>query len=132
MVFLDQNTIDPGNQWIWELQQAAAHCEVLVPVIGPQWLTITDQQGRRRLESENDFVRRELGAALDRNTPVVPIVLPAASVPSHRDLPADIQRLADSQALQLPTVDPESGAQPVIEVLQRILGGRAAHGRQRT
>jgi hypothetical protein len=117
-VFLDKDNIDPGNQWAWELQQAAAHCALLVPFIGPEWLTIADQQGRRRLDSETDFVRREIGAALDRNTPVIPVILPGASVPELRDLPLDIQRLVDSQALQLPTLDADSSAKRLIEAIE--------------
>jgi hypothetical protein len=42
-------------------------------LIGDQWVTITDEDGRRRLDNPDDFVRLEIEAALTRNVRVIPL-----------------------------------------------------------
>jgi hypothetical protein len=36
--------------------RAVGTCQVLLAVIGPQWVTVADADGRRRLKDPNDFV----------------------------------------------------------------------------
>jgi hypothetical protein len=79
-VFMDQFSIDPGEHFAWTIQQAVAHARVVLALIGPRWDTAVDDQGRSRFSSEHDFVRRELTAALDRGTRIVPILLPNTEV----------------------------------------------------
>src|SRR4051794_26401363 len=43
---------------------AVGRCDALLAVIGSRWAGSTDEQGRRRLDDANDFVQREIGAAL--------------------------------------------------------------------
>jgi hypothetical protein len=45
-----------------------ANCDVLLAVIGPNWLNAKDEEGNSRLESEHDFVRIEIAAALKRHS----------------------------------------------------------------
>ena len=42
-------------------------------MIGDQWLQLTDDQGRRRIEDLCDYVRIEIESALKRDIPVVPV-----------------------------------------------------------
>src|SRR5262249_6566021 len=49
----------------------------------------------------NDFVRIEIQAALDRNIPVVPILLDSTSMPRSDDLPQPLKPLARRQAWEI-------------------------------
>jgi hypothetical protein len=58
---------------------------VLLALVGEEWLTITDADGRRRLDDPDDFVRLEIEAALTRNVRVIPILIDEQSrSPSSR------------------------------------------------
>jgi hypothetical protein len=43
-VFIDVDTIEPGVDFAEAISRAVAACQVLV-VIGPKWLTATEQPG---------------------------------------------------------------------------------------
>jgi hypothetical protein len=63
-VFIDVEAIEPGADFGEALVRAVAACRVLVVVIGPAWLSAVDEQGRRRIDDPDDWVRLEVGAAL--------------------------------------------------------------------
>ena len=48
-VFMDVNTIEPGEDFIDAIQKTVAKCDIEIVVIGKSWLKSTDQTGRRRL-----------------------------------------------------------------------------------
>src|SRR5688572_3433982 len=85
-VFMDLSGIDSGADFAAVIQQAIGSCDALVAVIGDQWLTCADGTGRR-LDSPDDFVRREVAAALDRGVPVVPVLVERTAMPAADTLP---------------------------------------------
>ena len=58
-IFMDVDDIEPGEDFVLALQSAVGACDVLIALIGGQWLAVKDAQGDRRLEDPNDFVRLE-------------------------------------------------------------------------
>src|SRR5690242_10694811 len=59
-VFMDTDAIDPGEDYRDALNSAVVDCDALVALIGRGWLTATDAEGRRRLDSPDDWVRIEI------------------------------------------------------------------------
>jgi hypothetical protein len=100
-LFMDVDTIDVGVDFGEVIQEAVGSCDVLVAVIGRQWLTASDTKGRRRLDSPNDFVRLEIEAALERGVRVIPALVQGAEMPSSEDLPGSLAPLARRNALEL-------------------------------
>jgi hypothetical protein len=100
-VFFDIDTIPPGEDFVQYLQAKVSECDVLVAVIGKHWLAATDEQGTRRLDNPNDFVRLEIAGALKRNIPVFPILVDGADMPRAQDLPDELAALSRQQAIEL-------------------------------
>lgn len=48
-VFRDIDRIRPGERFPRVIEQAVASCDALLAVIGPTWLSVEDENGRRRL-----------------------------------------------------------------------------------
>jgi hypothetical protein len=67
---------------------------VLLAVIGRKWLSAQDDEGKRRLDNPDDFVRIEIATALRRNIRVIPILLDGATVPKANELPEELKELA--------------------------------------
>jgi hypothetical protein len=94
LVFMDVDAIPLGTNFTKVLHEEVAKCGVLLAVIGPNWLDARDEHGNRRLDNPNDFVRIEIAAALQRNIPVIPILLDGAKIPKADELPEDLKELA--------------------------------------
>jgi len=98
---MDVETLSPGVDFVDILKKAVAECDVLLALIGPQWLTIENEKGQRRLDNPGDFVRVEIVTALERNVQVVPILLNGARMPEARDLPDPLKQLPRLNALEI-------------------------------
>jgi hypothetical protein len=100
-VFKDVDSIQLGDDFVEVITGAVGSCDVLLALIGKQWLTVTDGQGRRRLDDPEDFVRLEIEAALARDVRVIPILVDEARMPPASELPGSLAGLVRRQALEL-------------------------------
>src|SRR5262245_13191088 len=87
LLFVDVDAIPLGANFVKVVRAEVTQCGVLLAVIGPNWLDARDQDGNRRLDKSNDFVRVEIATALQRDIPVIPILLDGASMPNANRLP---------------------------------------------
>ena len=91
-VFKDVDSIPLGVDFRKHLQQTVESCDVVLVVVGDRWLTPTS--GVRRIDDPKDFVRIELEVALQRDIPVIPLLVRGASVPPESELPPVLASLA--------------------------------------
>jgi Uncharacterized protein conserved in bacteria (DUF2252)/TIR domain len=98
-VFMDVDTIRPGENFRQVIQGWVNQCEVLLALIGPGWIDASDPKTkRRRLDNPSDFVRVEIGEALVRGIPVVPVLLDDTQIPDVSLLPDELKELVERQA----------------------------------
>jgi hypothetical protein len=97
-VFIDVVDIHVATRWRDEIQKAVSNCAVLLAVIGRDWLEMKDAHGRRRLDDSKDFMRVEIEAALQRDVPVIPVLIDDAETPESSELPTSLQAMFDRQA----------------------------------
>jgi hypothetical protein len=100
-VFIDVDSIAPGEDFVAVLQARVAACDVLLALIGHGWLAATDAAGCRRLDNPDDFVRIEIAAALAQGKRVVPVLSDDAAMPRAEELPDEIKPLVRRQAIRL-------------------------------
>src|SRR5215475_12044590 len=124
-VFIDVDTIGPGVDFAEEISRAVAACRVLLAVIGPNWLSATDERGRRRLDDPDDIVRLEVEAALTRGVRVIPILVEAAVMPRRDDLPESLAGLARRNALLIRHESFRHDAGRLITAIERALAAPA-------
>jgi hypothetical protein len=101
LLFMDVEAIPLGTNFEKVLQEEVAKCGVLLAVIGPTWSDARDENGNRRLDDPNDFVRMEIAAALQRKIPVIPILLNGARIPKADQLPKELKDLASRNGLDV-------------------------------
>jgi len=100
-IFMDASTLQPGENFETKINRVLQNCDILLAVIGPSWLTITDDQGQRRLDDPQDFVRLEVATALNRQLRCIPVLVERATMPPASSLPPDLAVLAKAHALDL-------------------------------
>jgi hypothetical protein len=99
-LFMDVDNIPPGFDFVKILDQQVGQCDVLLAIIGKDWLT-ANERGERRLDDPKDFVRIELESALNRDVRVIPVLVDGASMPREQDLPPSLHSLVRRQAWPL-------------------------------
>jgi TIR domain len=100
-VFMDVAGINPGIDFRKAIDENVSSCGVLLAMIGPEWATIANSAGQRRLEDENDFVRLEIASALARNIAVIPVLVHDAKMPHPEQLPDNLKDLAYRNSVEI-------------------------------
>jgi hypothetical protein len=100
-LFMDVDNVPLGVNFAKLLHDELARCDVLLVMIGRNWLGARGDDGRRRLDNPDDLVRVEIATALRRNIPVIPVLLDGAAVPKAQELPEELKDLTLSNALDL-------------------------------
>ena len=99
-VFKDVFDIPPGKDFRDVVREGVAWCDVMLVIIGPTWLSVTDEDGARRLDQADDFVRIEVKTGLeDDGVVTIPVLVKDATLPRARQMPSDIQHLAYINAI---------------------------------
>jgi hypothetical protein len=129
-VFMDVQGIEPGVDFVEAIERALRSCEILIVLIGKDWLA-ADGAGRRRLDDPTDFVRLETVTALNRGIRVVPVLVEGVPMPRADQLPADLLPLVRRQAVELSHKQWDATSAELIRTLEKILDrdkARAATG----
>jgi TIR domain len=120
-VFKDVDSIELGDDFVEVITAAVGACDVLLALIGDQWLTMTGEDGSPRIQDPDDFVRLEIEAALARNVRVIPVLVDGATMPHADELPPSIASLARRQALELSPSRFHSDTDRLLEMLDKTL-----------
>ncbi len=130
-VFIDIDAIDPGEDFVQAIDQTIAASRIVLAVIGPTWVKLADAQGNRRLDDPDDYVVRELSAALAGEARVIPVLVGGAAIPKREALPARLQALVGRNAFELSDTRFIADAERLSEAIARALDPAAPLARHR-
>lgn len=100
-IFLDNQSMAPGDDYPDSLRWALESMRVLLVLIGPRWLDVDPVDGRPLIERDRDWVRWEIRRAVQRAVPIIPVLLDGAALPDSARLPADVRRFVHHQTLDV-------------------------------
>ncbi len=119
-VFIDTNDIRIGTNWPARIDERLQAASVLLVVIGPTWLRVADEAGRRRLDKPDDWVCNEIAYAIDSKLAIIPFLLAGTSLPDRKALPKRIVKLADQQAIKVNYESWDDDLNRLIRALEEI------------
>jgi len=96
-VFFDTEEIGAGEDFEAKIRRSLMRSSLCFVLIGDKW----SGEGVNRLFEERDFVRLEVGEALQTVGKVIPVLIDGARMPSVHDLPSDLQPLTRLNAVML-------------------------------
>ncbi|MGN9765433.1 toll/interleukin-1 receptor domain-containing protein [Micromonospora sp. SD12] len=123
-VFRDCRSMHGGADFPDELWSALRGSAVLLVIIGPDWLTLKDASGRRRIDNPDDFVRREIEEAFSRSIRVMPVLLDGVKPLVGSDLPTDLAALAVRQVVTLRRRHDGADLDHLVKELQLLVSRR--------
>lgn len=125
-VLLDIDSLQPGVSFVDAVRTQLEAVDVVLVIIGPQWLSVRGSDGSRRIDDQSDIVRLEIATALAVGKLVVPVLVGDARMPSRAELPPDIAELADRNALVLSDASWRRDGSLLVKVLTDTLGASLA------
>jgi hypothetical protein len=123
-VFLDTRSIEPGTLFDDELLRSVWRSDVMVSIMGVDWLDFPGRTGRA-IDDPDDWIHRELFEALTHQVRVVPLLVGAARFPAASELPERLAGLTRHQFVILDLRQPEAGFARLDRVLELPEADRA-------
>jgi hypothetical protein len=117
-VFRDKEDIAGGEAWKQKVLAAIDRDSALLVLIGREW-TASGSSGQRRIDDPHDPIRMELHDGLRDGATIIPVLLENAVMPTADELPPDLARLADYNALKLHDTDWQYNLQRIITTLEK-------------
>lgn len=120
-LFLDIEGLGGGEDFVNALAKTVSLADVMVVIIGPQWLDARDAEGNPRLHQPDDFVRIEIASAIAQEKKILPVLLEGAQMPSAEDLPNDMKDLSRRNAVELRLNRIEDDAREIAKTLKELV-----------
>ena len=118
-IFWDAESIEGGAKWADTLRQAVRTADAVLALIGPDWTTVKNADGIRRLDAPRDWVRQEIAEAFETKRTILPILAPGVKAPRRAELPEPLAPLASLQAMRM---EHRRFATRLIQALEKTLG----------
>lgn len=128
-IFIDLEGIDYGVDFARVIDDKLKQCDVALVLIGARWLEVDAAgavEGRRRIDDENDFVRLETRAVLQRDIRVVPVLVGNARLPSSDELPEDLRPLLRRHKFDLDFETFDADMRQLVASLKRMTAAAPA------
>jgi hypothetical protein len=101
-VFMDVDHIPFGIDFRAHIHETLMQADVLLALIGPDWLGATDA-GAVRMHEKTDPVRVEIETAMARKMLIIPVLVNGATMPDVTMLPAEFGNFAYLNAAEVAT-----------------------------
>ncbi|MEO6188413.1 MAG: toll/interleukin-1 receptor domain-containing protein [Ginsengibacter sp.] len=118
-IFKDFNTIKAGEDYRKVISEALKKCQVLLVIIGKNWVNSQDEKGVQRLQNPEDLLRIEIETALSRNIRVIPILFDNIAMPSQTLLPASLAPLLLKQSVSVSETNFEYDIRHLAEAIKK-------------
>jgi hypothetical protein len=125
-VFHDIESIEPGSSFPAIIASKIAESAIVLVMIGRHWLDSAGNDNRSRLFDADDYVRLEVETALQRDIPVIPVLVEGAAMPTPSALPESIAALATRQAHEITEQRWQYDSDRLVKEIERFVAPEGA------
>ena len=118
--FIDTEAIRLSEKWKTKIGRALKEHTVFIAVIGPNWLKLTDEFGRRRIDLPDDWIASELKFALNADRHIIPLLVGGAQLPKAQALPKGLAKLIQSKSYELSDNDWKNDREKLLNSLTEL------------
>lgn len=123
-IFKDFNSIKAGDDFTKALESNLASCDVLLVVIGMEWLSAKDESGVQRIFNPGDYVCLEIATAIEKGKKVIPVLINNTRMPAADALPDRIKELHKLQAVRVNSSNFEMDVFSLANAIRESIGKR--------
>jgi pterin-4a-carbinolamine dehydratase len=121
-----------GVDWPPNVEEELAASDIVVVVIGPDWLSTVDQYFKRRIDQADDWVRKEIALSLEQGKTIIPILFDDTAMPPVEALPESIAELSKKHGLPVRTSYFDTDVQPLLREIMEFRAGARDKGYRRS
>ncbi|MBX3063139.1 MAG: SUMF1/EgtB/PvdO family nonheme iron enzyme [Anaerolineae bacterium] len=100
-IFRDLNAIPYGANFRRYISQSLHTCNVMLLIIGKEWVDMKGEDGQRRLDDAGDAVRLEIEEAIANKLTIIPVLVQGAKMPKATQLPPTIREVTNLNAIEV-------------------------------
>ena len=75
------------NKVFRDIEVQLESTDAVIVLIGPNWLSLTNADGKTRLETEDDWVSQEIITAIKKGIQLFPVLIEGTVLPRKNELP---------------------------------------------
>ena len=109
-----------GRNYPVDREDTIAACDGFIAVIGPRWFARFDERGRPGIQHRDDFVRKDITAALHRDVPILVALAEGTPMPSPALVPGDLLLLAYQPATEVRDAQFDADMDRLVTQLRRL------------
>jgi hypothetical protein len=100
-VFRDIEDIKGGSEFAKDIKSQMRSADAVIVLIGPNWLTISDEEGERRIDNPNDWVSQEIAMAIEQGIRIFPVLIEGTILPRKEELPEHLSPILNYNAITI-------------------------------
>ncbi len=100
-VFRDIEDIKGGSEFAKDIEAQLGSADAVIVLMGPNWLSITNADGKTRLEAQDDWVSQEIITAIEKGTQLFPVLIEGTVLPRKNELPEKLAPLLNYNAITI-------------------------------
>jgi len=100
-VFRDIEDIKGGSEFAKDIEAHLATADAIIVLMGPNWLSIANPDGKTRLEAKDDWVSQEIITAIEKGIQLFPVLIEGTVLPRKHELPERLASLLNYNAITI-------------------------------
>ena len=100
-VFRDIDDIKGGSEFAKDIEKQMSSADAVIVLIGPNWLTISNDDGKRRIDDPDDWVVEEIATAIELGIRIFPVLIEGTVLPRIEELPEKLAPILNYNAITI-------------------------------
>lgn len=100
-IFRDIKDIKGGSKYAKDIDEQMSSADAVIVLIGPNWLSVTNDDGKRRIDDPNDWVVQEIVTAIKLGIRVFPVLIDGTVLPRKNELPSNLAPILNFNAITI-------------------------------
>ncbi len=100
-VFRDIEDIKGGSKYAKDIEDQLRTADAVIVLIGPNWLSVADENEERRIDDPEDWVVKEIVTAIENGTRIFPVLIEGTVLPRESELPVYLGPILDYNAVTI-------------------------------